>query len=45
MAACLAILYNLEKSEAWKIELEPYEKLPMYSATNLSLKLQMENGR
>ena len=28
----------------WKIETEPFEKIPMYSTQDLSFKLQIEEG-
>ena len=31
-------------SFGWKIDVEPFEKIPMYSSQNLSFKLQMERG-
>ena len=44
MVIFAAAVLSQQKCDAWKIELEPFEKLPMYSANNLSFKLQLENG-
>ena len=44
MVIFAAAVLTPQKCDAWKIELEPFEKLPMYSANNLSFKLHLENG-
>ena len=44
MVIFAAAVLSPQKCDAWKIELEPFEKLPMYSANNLSFKLHLENG-
>ena len=30
--------------QAWRVEVEPLENIPMYSKQNLTFKLEMENG-
>ena len=30
--------------QAWRVEVEPFENIPMYSKQNLTFKLEMENG-
>ena len=31
--------------QAWRLEVEHFEKIPMYSKQNLTLKLQQEDGK
>ena len=30
--------------QAWRVEVEPFENIPMYSKQNITFKLEMENG-